>query len=202
MVKEQIEERGIKDSLVIAAMLKVPRHRFVPSELEDLAYTDGPLPIGAEQTISQPFIVAAMTELLHLGKGQKVLEIGTGSGYQTAILCEIADSVYTIEIVESLGLKADEILRRMGYKNFELKIGDGYKGWPEHAPFDAIIVTAAPSHIPDPLYQQLKMEGRLILPVGNGNQELMVVTKTSKGMEKEAVLPVRFVRMTGEAEGK
>ena len=202
MVKEQIEDRGVKDSLVLAALGKVPRHKFVPEELIDLAYTDGPLPIGNDQTISQPYIVAVMTELLHLKRGQKVLEIGTGSGYQCAVLCEIADSVYTIEIVEPLGLKADETLRRLGYNNFELRIGDGYQGWPGHSPFDAIIVTAAPNHIPEPLYQQLKMGGRMVLPVGNGSQELLVVTKTEKGMVTEAVLPVRFVRMTGEAEGK
>lgn len=202
MVREQIEDRGIKDSLVLAAMGKVPRHKFVPEELIDLAYTDGPLPIGQDQTISQPYIVAVMTELLQLQKGDKVLEIGTGSGYQCAVLCEIAGMVYTIEIIEALGLKADETLRRLGYNNFELKNGDGYQGWPEHAPFDAIIVTAAPDHIPEPLYEQLKMGGKMVLPVGNGSQELMVVTKTQKGMVQESVLPVRFVRMTGEAEEK
>lgn len=202
MVKEQIEDRGIKDSLVLAAMRKVPRHKFIPEEYIDLAYVDGPLPIGSEQTISQPFIVAVMTELLKLKKGDKVLEIGTGSGYQCAVLCEIADSVYTIEIVEPLGLKADETLRRLGYKNFELRIGDGYQGWPEKAPFEGIIVTAAPDHIPEPLYEQLKMGGRMVIPVGEANQELLVVTKTERGMVTESVLPVRFVRMTGEAEEK
>lgn len=202
MVKEQIEDRGVKDSLVLTALRKVPRHKFIPEEYLELSYTDGPLPIGSDQTISQPYIVAVMTELLHLKKGDKVLEIGTGSGYQCAVLCEIADSVYTIEIMEPLGLKADETLHRLGYKNFELKIGDGYQGWPEHAPFDGIIVTAAPNHVPEPLYQQLKMNGKMVIPVGEGSQELLVVTKTEKGMVTESALPVRFVRMTGEAEEK
>ncbi len=202
MVKEQIEDRGIKDSLVLAAMRKVPRHKFIPEEYVELAYVDGPLPIGSEQTISQPYIVAVMTELLKLKKGDKVLEIGTGSGYQCAVLCEIADSVYTIEIVEPLGLKANQTLKRLGYKNFELKIGDGYQGWPEKAPFEGIIVTAAPDHIPEPLYEQLKMGGRMVIPVGEANQELLVITKTERGMVTESVLPVRFVRMTGEAEEK
>lgn len=202
MVREQIEDRGIRDSLVLAAMRKVPRHKFIPEEYIDLAYVDGPLPIGSEQTISQPYIVAVMTELLKLKKGDKVLEIGTGSGYQCAVLCEIADTVCTIEIVEPLGLKADETLHRLGYKNFELRIGDGYKGWPEHAPFEGIIVTAAPNHVPEPLYEQLKLGGRMVIPVGEASQELLVITKTEKGMVTESVLPVRFVRMTGEAEEK
>lgn len=202
MVEEQLQSRGIRDPLVLSAMGKVSRHQFIPAELHNLAYTDGPLPIGEDQTISQPYIVAVMTELLHLKKGGRVLEIGTGSGYQTAVLCEIACKVYTIEIIEALALRADETLRRLGYKNFELKIGDGYQGWPEQAPFDAIIVTAAPDHVPEPLYQQLASGSRMVLPVGDGNQQLTVVTKTKDGMRKEESLPVRFVRMTGEAEDK
>jgi len=202
MVISQIESRGIKNPLVLQAMKKVPRHMFVADDLKDVAYTDGPLPIGHDQTISQPYIVALMTELLNLKGGEKILEIGTGSGYQAAVLAEICSQVYSIEIVEPLALKADETLKKLGYKNVEVKVGDGYQGWEEHAPFDGIILTAAPDHIPQPLYDQLKMGARMVLPVGNGNQELMVITKTPEGMEKETVLPVRFVKMTGEAETK
>ncbi|MCI0531285.1 MAG: protein-L-isoaspartate O-methyltransferase, partial [candidate division Zixibacteria bacterium] len=149
---------------------------------------------------SQPFIVAVMTQLLRVNKTGKVLEVGTGSGYQTAVLCELADFVYTTEIIEPLGLKADETLRRLGYKNFELRIGDGYGGWEENAPFDGIILTAAPDHIPQPLVRQLKSGARLILPVGGNIQELTVITKTGEGLITEKILPVKFVRMTGEAE--
>ncbi len=200
MVVSQIESRGIKNPLVLQAMEKVPRHLFLSEDLRDLAYTDGPLPIGQEQTISQPYIVALMTELLNLKGGEKILEIGTGSGYQAAVLSLACSEVYSIEIVESLALKADETLKRLGYKNVDVKVGDGYQGWKEHAPFDGIIVTAAPDHIPQPLYDQLKMGAHLVLPVGNGNQDLMVITKTAEGMKKETVIPVRFVKMTGEAE--
>ena len=202
MVISQIESRGIKNPLVLQAMKKVPRHMFVADDLKDVAYTDGPLPIGHDQTISQPYIVALMTELLNLKGGEKILEIGTGSGYQAAVLAEICSQVYSIEIVEPLALKADETLKKLGYKNVEVKVGDGYQGWEEHAPFDGIILTAAPDHIPQPLYDQLKMGARMVLPVGNGNQELMVITKLPEGMKKETVLPVRFVKMTGEAETK
>ena len=202
MVVAQIESRGIKNPLILQAMKKVPRHLFVAADLQDVAYTDGPLPIGHEQTISQPYIVALMTELLNLKRGEKVLEIGTGSGYQAAVLAEICSQVYSIEIVEPLALKADETLKKLGYKNVEVKVGDGYQGWEEHAPFDGIILTAAPDHIPQPLYDQLKLGARMVLPIGNGNQELMVITKTPEGMKKETVIPVRFVRMTGEAETK
>ena len=202
MVVAQIESRGIKNPLILQAMKKVPRHLFVAADLQDVAYTDGPLPIGHEQTISQPYIVALMTELLNLKRGEKVLEIGTGSGYQAAVLAEICSQVYSIEIVEPLALKADETLKKLGYKNVEVKVGDGYQGWEEHAPFDGIILTAAPDHIPQPLYDQLKLGARMVLPIGNGNQELMVITKTPEGMKKETVLPVRFVKMTGEAETK
>ncbi len=200
MVTEQLIARQVKDRAILDAMRKVPRHEFVPPQLQDAAYSDGPLPIGYEQTISQPFIVAVMTQLLRVNKTGKVLEVGTGSGYQTAVLCELADFVYTTEIIEPLGLKADETLRRLGYKNFELRIGDGYGGWEENAPFDGIILTAAPDHIPQPLVRQLKSGARLILPVGGNIQELTVITKTGEGLITEKILPVKFVRMTGEAE--
>jgi protein-L-isoaspartate(D-aspartate) O-methyltransferase len=202
MVVTQIEARGVKDKLVLDAMRKVPRHLFVAEGLRDVAYTDGPLPIGEEQTISQPYIVALMTELLGLKGGEKILEIGTGSGYQAAILAEIAKEVYTIEIICSLAEMAETRLKEMEYKNITVKCADGYQGWEEHAPFDGVIVTAAPDHIPQPLVDQLKMGRRLVIPVGDLFQELMVVTKTEKGMKKDMIIPVRFVPMTGEAEGK
>jgi protein-L-isoaspartate(D-aspartate) O-methyltransferase len=202
MVEIQIETRGVKDKLVLAAMRKVPRHLFVAEGLRDIAYTDGPLPIGEEQTISQPYIVALMTELLGLKGGERVLEIGTGSGYQAAILAEIAKEVYTIEIICPLAEKAEKRLKEMGYKNITVRCADGYQGWKEHAPFDGVIVTAAPDHIPQPLVDQLKIGGRLVIPVGDLFQELMVVTKTEKGIKKENIIPVRFVPMTGEAEKK
>jgi protein-L-isoaspartate(D-aspartate) O-methyltransferase len=202
MVETQIEARGVKDQLVLDAMRKVPRHLFVSEGLRDIAYTDGPLPIGEEQTISQPYIVALMTELLSLKGGEKVLEIGTGSGYQAAILAQIAKEVYTIEIICSLAEKAEKRLKEMGYKNITVKCADGYQGWKEQAPFDGIIVTAAPEHIPQPLVDQLKIGGKLVIPVGDFFQELVVVTKTEKGIKKETNIPVRFVPMTGEAEKK
>ena len=202
MVKTQIEARGVKDRLVLDAMRKVPRHLFVAEGLQDVAYTDGPLPIGEEQTISQPYIVALMTELLGLAGGEKVLEIGTGSGYQAAILAEIAKEVYTIEIICSLVEMAETRLKEMEYKNITVKCADGYQGWEEHAPFDGVMVTAAPDHIPQPLVDQLKVGGKLVIPVGDLFQELIVITKTEKGIKKETNIPVRFVPMTGEAEGK
>lgn len=202
MVETQIVSRGVKDSLVLKAMRKVPRHLFVSQDWQDAAYTDSPLPIGYDQTISQPYIVALMTELLGMKGGEKILEVGTGSGYQSAIIAEIARQVFSIEIIESLAFRADESLKKLGYKNVEVKAGDGYQGWHEEAPFDGIIVTAAPDHIPQPLYDQLKMEGKLVLPVGDVNQELLLVTKTSQGMKKEEIIPVRFVPMTGEAGEK
>jgi protein-L-isoaspartate(D-aspartate) O-methyltransferase len=202
MVETQIEARGVKDKLVLDAMRKVPRHLFVAEGLRDIAYTDGPLPIGEEQTISQPYIVALMTELLGLKRGEKVLEIGTGSGYQAAILAEIAKEVYTIEIICPLAEKAEKRLKEMEYKNITVRCADGYQGWREHAPFDGVIVTAAPDHIPQPLVDQLKIGGKLVIPVGDLFQELMVVTKTEKGIKKENIIPVRFVPMTGEAEKK
>jgi len=203
MVERQIQWRGIKDTLVLKAMRNVPRHLFVPDYIQDQAYMDSPLPIGEGQTISQPYIVAFMTEALQLKGGEKVLEIGTGSGYQAAVLAEIARQVYTIEIVPSLGLRAQQLLKKLGYKNIYVTIGDGYQGLPEQAPFDAVIVTAAPGHIPQPLADQLKKGGRMIIPVGDFHQELMLITKKPDGtVKKQSVLPVRFVPMTGEAQKK
>jgi protein-L-isoaspartate(D-aspartate) O-methyltransferase len=202
MVDEQIVRRGVVDTLVLAAMRKVPRHEFVPEPYRNYAYADEPLPIGEGQTISQPYIVALMTETLNINKDSKVLEIGTGSGYQAAVLAEIAKEVYSIEIVESLAKRASETLERLGYKNAKVKCGDGYRGWPQEAPFDAIIVTAAPGHIPQPLIDQLKVGGRMSIPVGDVYQELVVVTKQEKGITKKDIIPVRFVPMTGEAQKK
>jgi protein-L-isoaspartate(D-aspartate) O-methyltransferase len=203
MVKNQIQWRGIKDTLVLKAMRKVPRHLFVPDDFKEQAYVDSPLPIGEGQTISQPYIVAFMTDVLKLKGREKVLEIGTGSGYQAAVLAEITKQVFTIEIVPSLGHCAAELLQKLGYKNIHVKIGDGYRGLPENAPFDAIMVTAAPEHIPQPLIDQLKKGGRMIIPVGDFYQELILITKQPDGtIKKESVLPVRFVPMTGEAQQK
>lgn len=200
MVEGQIHRRGVDDVLVLNAMKKVPRHRFVPANLKNQAYIDSPLPIGEDQTISQPYIVGFMTESLGLKGDEKVLEIGTGSGYQAAVLAEIADSIFTIEIVATLGQRAESLLYDLGYKNIRVRIGDGYQGWPEHAPFDAIIVTAAPVKIPQPLIDQLKPGGRMIIPVGDYYQELVLITKTVEGkVKKKSILPVRFVPMTGEA---
>ncbi|NOZ62962.1 MAG: protein-L-isoaspartate(D-aspartate) O-methyltransferase [Calditrichaeota bacterium] len=201
MVKTQIQARGVKDTLVLNAMKKVPRHLFVPENLKEMAYWDRPLPIGEDQTISQPYIVAFMTEKLKLKGKEKVLEIGTGSGYQAAVLAEIAKEVYTIEIIPKLGEQARARLESLGYKNVRVKIGDGYRGWPEHAPFDAIIVTAAPDQIPQPLIQQLKRGGSMIIPVGDLSQNLFLITKDMDGtVHRKSVLPVIFVPMTGEAQ--
>lgn len=200
MVRAQIEPRGVKDKLVLKAMRTVPRHRFVPEGLVDRAYSDGPLPIGENQTISQPYIVALMTELLGLKGGEKILEIGTGSGYQAAVLAEIVEQVYTIEIICSLAETAKKRLNEMGYDNVTVECADGYQGWEEHAPFDGVIVTAAPDHIPQPLVDQLKVGAKLVIPVGDVFQELMVITRTETGIKKMNAIPVRFVPMTGEAE--
>jgi protein-L-isoaspartate(D-aspartate) O-methyltransferase len=201
MVREQIERRGVKDKNVLDAIRKVPRHKFVPVHLQKYAYADEPLPIGEDQTISQPYIVAFMTEQLQLKPGYKVPEIGTGSGYQAAILGELSDSVFTIEIVDVLARRAKETLENLGYKHIFVKSGDGYKGWPEQAPFDAIIITAAPTKIPQPLVKQLKIGGRMILPLGEYSQELVLLEKNNeKDVSEKPLLPVRFVPMTGEIE--
>jgi protein-L-isoaspartate(D-aspartate) O-methyltransferase len=202
MVTNQIERRGVSGKLVLSAMRKVPRHLFVPEDMKPYAYEDRALPIGEDQTISQPYIVALMTELLGLKGGEKVLEIGTGSGYQAAILAEIAKEVYTIEIIESLAKTAEERLQKIGYKNITVKWGDGYQGWEEYAPFDGVIVTAAPDHVPQPLVAQLKVGGRMVIPVGDYFQELKLLTKTEDGVKEKNVIPVRFVPMTGEAQEK
>jgi protein-L-isoaspartate(D-aspartate) O-methyltransferase len=200
MVRNQIERRGVRDEKVLAAMRKVPRHEFIPKRRRGQAYDDHPLSIGKGQTISQPYIVAYMTEALNLEGNEKVLEIGTGSGYQAAVLAEIVPHVYSIEIVCELEERASKDLERMGYDNVTTMCGDGYKGWPEHAPFDAVIVTAAPDQVPPPLLEQLKKGGRLIVPEGKYSQELRLYTKTEKGISGRRLLPVRFVPMTGEAE--
>lgn len=204
MVKEQIEARGIGEKRVLDAMDRVPRHLFVPDGVRDHSYADSALPIGHEQTISQPYIVGFMTESLMVQPTDKILEIGTGSGYQAAILGELAKEVYSIEIVAPLGERAGKTLSDLGYKNVHVRVGDGYKGWPEAAPFDAVIVTAAPDHVPQPLLDQLKVGGRLVIPVGSGthNQSLVLMEKTAKGVERHEILPVRFVPMTGEAQQK
>jgi len=200
MVERQIAARGITDELVLLAMRRVERHRFVPMPYTPYAYTDGPLPIGEDQTISQPYIVAIMTELLALEGDEKVLEIGTGSGYQAAILGELAAEVYTIEIVETLGLRAAALLETLGCENVTVRIGDGYVGWEKQAPFDAIILTAAPPQIPQPLLDQLAEGGRLVAPVGEGYQMLQLVEKIDGKLVYHDILPVRFVPMTGEAQ--
>jgi protein-L-isoaspartate(D-aspartate) O-methyltransferase len=198
MVETQIKARGVKDPRVISALLKVERHRFVLEEYLNSAYADQPLPIGEGQTISQPYIVALMTELLELKGDEKVLEIGTGSGYQAAILAELAKEVYTIEIIESLASTAKKRLSELGYQNISVKAGDGYLGWPEAAPFDAIIITAAPDHIPKPLLDQLKEGGRMVVPVGTYSQELKKIVKRSGKIETTDIISVIFVPMTGE----
>jgi protein-L-isoaspartate(D-aspartate) O-methyltransferase len=201
MVSETIEKRGIKDPLTLKAMRAVKRHAFVPKKWRRLAYADTPLEIGHEQTISQPYIVAYMTEALKIKPGDKVLEIGTGSAYQAAVLAEITKEVYTVEIICDLATTAETRLKKLGYNTVKVKCGDGYKGWKEHAPFDAIIVTAAPPKIPQPLLDQLKDGGRLVLPVGKSYQKLTRVTKKGDVFEKEYLLPVAFVPMTGPGTG-
>ena len=195
IVHEQIIARGIKEEKVIAAFRKVERHKFVPENLQRSAYEDHPLPIGYEQTISQPYIVALMTELARLKPEDRVLEIGTGSGYQAAILAEIAKQVYTIEILKPLAESSRKKLKDLGYKNIQVKWGDGYLGWEEFAPFDVIIVTAAPDEVPRALVEQLKIGGRLVIPVGESFQELKLITKTKDGIKEKSIIPVRFVPM-------
>jgi protein-L-isoaspartate(D-aspartate) O-methyltransferase len=199
MVREQIESRGITNAQVLAAMRKVPRHEFVPAAWTERAYDDSPLPIGYDQTISQPYIVALMTEIAQLSPQSKVLEVGTGSGYQAAILAEIVGEVYSIEIIEPLATSAAERLARLGYKNVHVKHGDGYLGWPEHAPFDAIIVTAGAEHVPPPLIEQFKPGGRMVIPVGQlpGQQSLWLVEKSADGtIIQSQNIPVAFVPLT------
>jgi protein-L-isoaspartate(D-aspartate) O-methyltransferase len=201
MVACQIQQRGIVDLKVLNAMKKVPRHAFVPEKFQDQAYQDHPIPIGEGQTISQPYIVALMTQSLQLSPEQKVLEIGTGSGYQTAVLAEIVSNVYSIEIRKKLFQKAVKILQHLGYQQVNLRHGDGYLGWKEAAPFDAIIITAAVDHIPPPLLSQLKNGGKLVLPLGNSfsYQNLSLVTKQDKDYRIEQIADVLFVPMTGNA---
>ncbi len=200
MVDSQIIVRGVKDKRVLEAMRKVPRHEFVPEYVRRYAYEDEPQPIGNDQTISQPYIVALMTELLELEPDSKVLEIGTGSGYQAAILAELCDSVSTIEIIRELADRADSTFTALGYDNIEVRCGDGFRGWPEKAPFDAIIVTAAPDEVPEPLIEQLAEGGRLVIPVGTYHQDLKLIRKTEGEIKTMNVIPVRFVPMTGEAD--
>lgn len=198
MVDQQIRARGIKDPSVLRAMEKVPRHRFVPSSALGLSYADMPLPIGLGQTISQPYIVAYMTEAIGITREAKVLEIGTGSGYQAAVLGELAREVYTIEILPELAERSRLVLEELGYRNVFVKAGNGYLGWPEHGPFDAIVVTAAPDEIPKPLIEQLAVGGKMVIPVGTGQQQMTILTKTREGVTEKRTLPVRFVPMTGK----
>ena len=200
MVEDQIIARGVTDQAVIDAMLTVERHKFVPDNLISYAYTDQPLPIGHGQTISQPYIVALMTELLNVGSVDTVLEIGTGSGYQAAVLSRIVSHVYTIEIVESLAAEARRRLRELGYDNITVKTGDGYEGWQEFAGFDGIIITAAPPKIPQPLLEQMSIGGTMVVPVGDAFQELQVITRQDTGYHKERSIPVRFVPMVGKIQ--
>lgn len=195
MVRQQIIDRGISDRATLRAMMKVPRHLFIPVQQIDHAYEDTPVPIGYRQTISQPYVVAYMTEVTNPGPGKKALEIGTGSGYQAAILAEITDSVYTIEIVPELASQAASTFKKLGYKNIIAKYGDGYKGWPEHAPFDIIVVTAAPEEIPEPLIEQLAENGIMVIPVGSPTdiQELILVSRKNGKIQQRRLSFVRFV---------
>lgn len=202
MVSTQIRSRGIVDKRVIEAMERVPRHLFVPDAYREQAYIDSPLPIGYGQTISQPYIVALMTEALKIEPGDKVFEVGTGSGYQAAVLAEMGAEVYTMEIVEELAASANRLFKSLNYSHIHARLGDAYQGWVEHSPFDAVIVTAAPEHVPQPLVDQLKTGGRMVIPVGGRFQDLVLMTKTADGLEKESLGPVIFVPMTGEARDK
>jgi protein-L-isoaspartate(D-aspartate) O-methyltransferase len=200
MVTQQIAARGVRSEAVLSAMRAVPRHLFVPEDLRAEAYADHPLPIGEGQTISQPYIVGLMSELLEVKAGDRVLEIGTGSGYQAAVLVAMGCEVYTIEIRASLAAEAETRLQGLGYTNIHVRAGDGYAGWPEAGPFRGIIVTAAPERIPEPLLQQLAVGGKLVIPVGAYYQQLKVVTREAQGFSEKDVLPVRFVPMTGKVE--
>lgn len=200
MVDDQMRARGIDDLLVLEALARVPRHRFVPRHLRRSAYEDQPLPIGHGQTISQPYIVALMTQLARPRAGQRALEIGTGCGYQSAVLAELVNQVYSIEIVELLAEEARQRLRNLGYANVQVRAGDGYRGWIEHAPFHVILVTAAPDHVPASLVEQLAAGGRMVIPVGRTRQELLLIEKLADGQLRESrIAPVAFVPMTGEA---
>lgn len=200
MVESQLKARDIRSSSVLAAMAKVPRHALVPSAHRHQAYADHPLPIGEGQTISQPYIVAFMTEAAQVKRGEKVLEIGTGSGYQAAVLAELGAEVFTIEIVAPLAERAKRDLHALGYDGIRFRTGDGYQGWASEAPFDAVIVTAAPGHVPQPLVDQLALGGRMVIPVGDYYQELKVYERDKEGVKSRSVMAVRFVPMTGEAQ--
>ncbi|WP_448561743.1 protein-L-isoaspartate(D-aspartate) O-methyltransferase [Trichothermofontia sp.] len=202
MVEQQIHERGITDKHVLAALRRVPRHQFVDPAWIDAAYSDHALPIGQGQTISQPYIVAYMTEAVQIAPDAIVLEIGTGSGYQTAILAELARTVYSIERLPALAERAQATLRHLGYTNVHIRVGDGYEGWPEYAPYNAIVVTAAPPAIPPALGEQLALNGRLVIPVGEQHQDIQVITYTPTGFNLEATLPVQFVPMVAGTLGK
>jgi protein-L-isoaspartate(D-aspartate) O-methyltransferase len=200
MVAQQLRARGIEAPAVLEAMRTVPRHRFVPAAVRHLAYSDHPLPIGSGQTISQPYIVAYMTEAADVSPDETVLEIGTGSGYQAAVLGDIAREVYTIEIIPELAERAQKTLAELGYANVHAKTGDGYLGWPEHAPFDAILVTAAPEQVPQALVDQLSLGGKMVVPVGAAVQSMIIIEKTPKGVIERPTIPVRFVPMTGKPQ--
>lgn len=195
---DQLRSQGINSKTVLDAMLKVPRHKFVPQSQRHLAYENRPLSIGHDQTISQPFIVGYMTEAASVAPGEKVLEVGTGSGYQAAVLAELAKEVYTIEIIPELAEGARSVLRELGYKNVQVKTGNGYEGWPEHAPFDAIVVTAAPDEVPQALVNQLALKGKMVIPVGTTFQEMVIITRNESGVVQRRTIAVRFVPMTGK----
>ncbi len=197
MLEDDLKRHGIKDEKVFQAMRKVERHLFVEPNLEPFAYEDAPLPIGYEQTISQPYIVAFMTQAAEIKEWERVLEIGTGSGYQAAILAELAKEVYTVEIIRELAESAKQRLKSLGYANVHVKCGDGHEGWPEHAPYDAIIVTAAPEKTPRELLHQLAMGGRMVVPVGADSQDLYLYTKDARGIHEKKSIPVKFVPMVG-----
>ncbi len=199
MIDQQLKARGINDYQVLNAMQAVERHKYVPDELQQRAYGDHPLPIGHQQTISQPYIVALMTQLLEPSERKKILEIGTGSGYQAAVLGELFGEVYSIEIIQELAERSADILKQEGYNNVHVKHGDGFSGWPEHAPFDGIIVTCSPEDVPEPLKEQLALGGKIIIPVGTRTtQTLVVLTKQPDGFKKESITAVRFVPMVDE----